>query len=106
MNKESKRQTLVNSLRHITPEMQEKLGNLKHWGTSELGRSDFVWHILLESFSTSGGTRGYDGLIGNKDNYGRVTFDALSALDPDERLATLTEVFQAAKFAMQRRRRS
>lgn len=98
MKEESKRQRLVDSLTHISPEMQEQLGALKEWGTSELERSDFVWHILLESFSTWGGTRGYAGLIGNQDNYSRVTFDALSTLDADERPIVLLEVFRAAKM--------
>lgn len=98
MNERSERQTLVNSLKQITPEMQEQLENLKEWGTSELERSDFVWHILLQSFSTWGGARGYAGLIGNQDNYGRVTFDALSALDANERSIVLLETFRTAKI--------
>ncbi len=98
MDAEAKRQALVNSLKHTTPEMWEQLSALKEWGTSESQRQDFVWHILLQSFATWGGAKGKEGLIDNRDNYDRVTFDALSDLDTDKRLAALIEVFRAAKI--------
>jgi hypothetical protein len=87
----------VDSLKHVTPEMQRYLDNLKRWGQEELERPDFVWHILLQSFSTWGGARGHEGLIGNQDNYSRVTFAALSEVDADARPLVLEEVFLAAK---------
>lgn len=98
MDKEAKRQALVESLKHITPEMQEKLEGLKRWGEEKLKRPDFVWDALLRSFSVLGGTRGYVGLIENQNNYRRVTFDALSALTPDDRAAEIREVFRTAKI--------
>jgi hypothetical protein len=97
VNKE-KRQALVDSLRQITPEMRERLAVMKEEGKRDLEQPDFVWHMLLESFATLGGTRGWDGLIGNQDNYRRVTFDALTQLDPDDRAAVILEVFRAAKI--------
>ncbi len=98
MNEESKRQAIVDSLKHITPEMWEQLRGQKERGIGESKRHDFVWHILLQSFATWGGARGHEGLIGNRENYDRVTFDALSELDTGKRLATLIEVFRAAKI--------
>jgi len=98
MEKDSKRQALVDSLRHVTPEMRERLSAMKEEGTRERERPDFVWHMLLQSFATLGGTRGWHGLIGNQDNYRRVTFDALSALDYDDRAAVILEVFRAGKI--------
>ncbi len=98
MNREAKRQALIESLKCITPEMREHLGNLKKWGKAELERPDFVWHMLLQSFSTLGGSKGYHGLIENQDNYRRVTFDALSALDSDDRATEIREVFRTAKI--------
>lgn len=98
MKEESKRKHLVDSLKRITPGMQKHLGTIKGRGASTLERSDFVWHILLQSFSTWGGAGGYDGLIGNQDNYERVTFDALSALGAGERPIVLAEVFRTAKM--------
>jgi hypothetical protein len=77
--------------------MQRYLGNLRRWGKKELERPDFVWHILMQSFATWGGARGHEGLIGNQDNYGRVTFEALSGVDADARPLVLEEVFLAAK---------
>jgi hypothetical protein len=98
LNREAKRQALVDSLKHITPEMRERLAAMKEEGRREIERPDFVWHMLLESFATLGGTRGYEGLIGNQDNYSRVTFDALSGLDPEERATVILEAFRAAKI--------
>jgi hypothetical protein len=80
MAKDAKRAALVNSLKRITPEMRDHLSNQKRRGKEELERPDFVWHILLQSFSTWGGARGHEGLIRNQDNYGRVTFAALSTI--------------------------
>jgi hypothetical protein len=52
----------------------------------------------LQSFATWGGARGWHGLIENQDNYRRVTFDALSALDSDGRAARILKVFREAKI--------
>ena len=35
----------------------------------QLKRPDFIWYFLLQSFSTMGNSRGWDGLIGNQNNY-------------------------------------
>jgi hypothetical protein len=63
---------------------------------SDLDREDFVWHYLLSSFATWGGSRGWDGLIANKENYSRVTYAALSALDPKDRVREVEETLRAA----------
>jgi hypothetical protein len=83
VNKESRRQILVDALKHPTPKMRKTLRKRKKEGERELQRPDFVWHLLLQSFSTWGGSRGWAGLIGTKENYERVTFEALSRLDPE-----------------------
>ncbi len=93
---ETKRQALVEALRHPTRDMRQQLKSLKDWGISESKRPDFVWHILLQSFATMGNSRGWDGLIGNQDNYTQVTFDALSGLEHAERLKKVNEVFRVA----------
>jgi hypothetical protein len=69
MDEVSKRQALVDSLRQITPEMRKRLAVMKEEGRRDIERPDIVWHMLLESFATLGGTRGYYGLIGNQDNF-------------------------------------
>ena len=100
MAQETKKQALVDTLKAITPqEMAEMLGS-REVDHEALGRPDFVWHFLLQSFATMGNSRGRDGLIGNTDNYERVKFDALSGLHRTERLKTLDEVLRTAKVRM------
>lgn len=96
VNKESRRQILVDALKHPTPKMRKTLRKRKKEGERELERPDFVWHLLLQSFSTWGGSRGWAGLIGTRENYERVTFEALSRLDPESRVRELEEVFLVA----------
>ena len=69
-------------------------------GYSEIERDDFVWHFLLQSFSTMGRSSGWKGLIGNKDNYNQVTFDALCKLDDEKREITVKSVCRNAKIRM------
>ena len=97
MESESRRQRLIDALKHLTPEMKETLRQRKEEGLEQKDRPDFVWHSLLQSFATMGNARGWDGLIGNEENYNRVTFEALSALD---RLENLDEVLRASKVRM------
>lgn len=104
MDKESKRQTLVRSLKDLTPEMKETLRKRKEEGRREMERPDFVWHLLLQSFATLGGSRGWEGLIGNQDNYRRVTFDAISRLGPEERFEEILETFRTAKIRYAKRK--
>src|SRR5690606_6639475 len=69
-------------------------------GYSEIERHDFLWHFLLQSFSTMGRSSGWKGLIGNKDNYNQVTFNALTGLSNDERERVVKSVCRAAKVRM------
>jgi hypothetical protein len=92
-----KRLKLIQYLQHPSPKMIEILDKYKEFGRNDLNRSDIIWHLLLQSFSTMGNSRGWDGLILNQGNYQRVTFDALSALNDEERLCRLTTVLHDAK---------
>jgi hypothetical protein len=68
---------------------------------SDLQRPDFVWYELLLSFATMGNSRGASGLIHNKDNYKRVTFEALKRKGTKKaRLRELRTVLHAAKVRM------
>jgi cystathionine gamma-synthase len=100
MDSESRRQRLIDALRHLTPEMKETLRERKEEGVEQKDRPDFVWHSLLQSFATMGNARGWDGLVGNEENYNRVTFEALSGLDRVERLEKLDEVLRVSKVRM------
>lgn len=92
MSKESKREILIEALKNITSEMKQKLKTLQEEGKVEQARPDFIWHFLLQSFATMGNARGWHSLIGNKTNYERVTFEALSKLDRSDRLSVLNNV--------------
>jgi hypothetical protein len=69
-------------------------------GYAELRRDDFVWHFLLQSFSTMGSSSGWKGLIGNKENYSQVTFDALTKLNDTDREQVVKTVCRVAKIRM------
>lgn len=97
--KEQKRKKLIALLRNLTPEMKAKLKEEKAKSV-ELEKPDFIWHFILQSFSTMGNSRGYQGLILNRENYNKVTFEALSKLGKKERLDRLNRVFSAALLRM------
>jgi hypothetical protein len=90
---------LVSIIKPIATKRRRKIERLKK-EERRLKRSDFIWHCLLQSLSTFGGARGWDGLIGNKENYSKVKYKALSKLTAPERLARLKETMWAAKIRM------
>ena len=96
MSKEARIHALVEALKRPAPGMSKTLSQRKKEGERELERPDFVWHLLLQSFGTWGGSRGWEGLIGTGENYDRVTFVALSRLGPEARIRELEQVFLAA----------
>ncbi len=79
MSKKS-RGKLIRLLKNITPKMKSKLEEIKKEGRKDSKRSDLIWHLLLQSFSTMGNSRGYDGLIRNRTNYNKVRFETLNSL--------------------------
>lgn len=66
---------LVKFLTNLPSDMRGKLEELKKEGSEQAKRSDFLWFILLQSFSTMGNSRGWHGLIGTNDNYNRIAYD-------------------------------
>lgn len=66
----------------------------------DLEKPDFVWRSLVESFSSMGNSRGYEGLFGDPESYERIAFDALSRLSPARRLETLSQTLHAATVRM------
>jgi hypothetical protein len=93
------RRQLSNIVRSLANEKHEKLEQLKS-ECSQLNRPDFIWHYLLQSFATMGSVRGWDGLIGNSENYRKVTYEALDQLSPEDRLFVLEETLRKAKVRM------
>lgn len=82
---------------------QETLAQLKQ-EYAQLERPDFIWHYLLQSFSTMGRASGWHGLIGNQDNYARVTYDALTQLSQEEREVVVYSTCRDAKIRMPSRK--
>lgn len=67
---------------------------------SDLQRDDFVWHYLLQSFSTMGRSTGWLGLIGTPENYNAVRYEYLQSLTKRSRLAHLKKICRKAKVRM------
>ena len=86
-------------VRNLAAEKKPELDRLK---AEQIGieRPDFVWHYLLQSFSTMGRASGHKGLIRNQENYGRVTYDALEVLSDKARNANVHEVCRVAGIRM------
>jgi thermostable 8-oxoguanine DNA glycosylase len=79
--------------------VKHKLEELKR-DAQCLEKPDFVWLSLVESFSSMGNSRGYEGLFGNPENYKKITFEALSCLSLEDRLRVLAETLSAAVVRM------
>ena len=99
MDKAAAKTHLAVIVRTLATEKQAELERLKA-AYSDLARPDFVWHYLLQSFATMGRAAGWHGLIGNQDNYQRVTYAALAALSPEVRAVQVKAVCRAAKIRM------
>jgi hypothetical protein len=99
MDKMAARNRLAAVIRKLATEKRVELERLKK-EYSGLSRPDFVWHYLLQSFSTMGRASGWHGLIANKNNYQQVTYHALATLTPEGRRTQIREVCRAAKVRM------
>ena len=65
--------------------------------SSTLERDDGLWKLLLQAFATLGSSVGYAGLIDDPENYNRVTFEAIEALEPTQRVPEVKTVMRRAK---------
>jgi hypothetical protein len=98
-NESVARNKLVAVVRALAAEKRKELEEHKA-GSRELARPDFLWHVLLQSFATMGRKSGWDGLIGNQQNYKRVTYGALAGLPPKIRQDQVRRVCRAAAVRM------
>lgn len=94
---------LADVIRSLATEKKSVLDQKKA-GRIGLERPDFIWHYLLQSFSTMGRAAGWDGLIGNNKNYRRVAYEVIKALPPAQRLPHIQLVCQQAKIRMPNRK--
>jgi len=65
-----------------------------------LSRPDFLWHYLLQSFSTMGKASGWEGLIGNKYNYDKLRYEVLVELPQKDRAKIVEQTCRDAKIRM------
>jgi hypothetical protein len=93
------RNKLVNLLNNLSADKHKKLEEMKDT-SEELNRHDIVWHLLLCSMSTMGNSRGYEGLIENRDNYNQVSYESLSKHSAEQRYKILQDTLKTAKVRM------
>lgn len=96
---ESQKKQFIQRVKNITIREKNKLEELKS-NHSDLKREDFLWHYLLQSFSTMGNSKGWYGLIGNLENYNQVKFDFLETIDEAKRLDHIRVICRKAKIRM------
>jgi len=90
---------LASLLKGVMEDKKDEIEKLKK-SYQDINRPDFIWHYLLQSFSTMGGSTGWNGLIDNKDNYNKVTFSNLDSLNKTEREKLVNRVCRDAKVRM------
>ncbi|MCX7411136.1 MAG: hypothetical protein NTZ32_23925 [Planctomycetales bacterium] len=93
------RNKLVTVVRTLAVEQRAELERLKQ-EASGLARPDFIWHYLIQSFSTMGRAYGWHGLVGNQDNYRHVTYPVLAALSPEARKQQVHQICRVARIRM------
>lgn len=91
-----KRAALIAFLHQAKVAKRARLEQLQQQGQQDASRPDFLWHSLLRSFATLGGSRGYAGLIENQANYDRVKWQSISAYTELERESVVKETLVAA----------
>jgi len=96
---EQQHKKLASIVKVLSSKHKTKLDELKA-NYTDYERPDFLWHYLLQSFSTMGRVAGWHGLIGKKLNYDKVTFEAISNYDPSNRLEIIDRVCRSAKIRM------
>ena len=102
MNKNSQAR-LIEIIEKVASREAKKLSELKST-YNDMKRDDFLWHYLLQSFSTMGNSRGWYGLIGNKENYNELKLEVLQSIHgASERLEHIEDIFvQKLKLECQR----
>jgi hypothetical protein len=99
MNGITAKSRLATIVKALAAEKRPELERHKQ-GYSDIARPDFIWHYLLQSFATMGRASGWRGLIGNQENYRRVTYPALAALTAKARDGQVRETCRAAGIRM------
>ncbi|MEZ6096043.1 MAG: hypothetical protein R3C03_17770 [Pirellulaceae bacterium] len=90
------RSKLAHAARVLADVKSVKLDELKS-NARDLEREDFIWHYLLQSFSTQGNSKGYFGLIQNPANYELVRYPKIGSIPAADREQHLFQVLKASK---------
>jgi hypothetical protein len=80
--------------------MTAKLRELKRVARARSASPTFVWDSLLQSFSTMGNSRGWQGLVETPANWDRVTHEAIRRLANGKRLEHIDGVLRDAVVRM------
>ncbi len=76
----NKRAVLISEISRLAHARAEKLDQLRQRAAEVRAHPDWLWHELLVSFATWGNSRGWDGMMGDKENYNALNFSALDEL--------------------------
>ena len=90
------RRRLAKAIAAVAEAHEEKLAALRA-NAVDARRRDFIWHYLLQSYSTWGSARGYEGLMKNPANYAAVAYDLLRGKPPSRRIPAIERVMRRAK---------
>lgn len=90
-------ESLIEAIKNRPQEQTELLAKYKKEWKELYERCDFIWFILLQSFSTMGNSRWYHGLIGNKENYNQVDYRYICNIPADQLEDHLATVLWKAK---------
>jgi thermostable 8-oxoguanine DNA glycosylase len=92
------RESLVAVAKDLRDTYKDELMSKKKKGLTLQGRHDFLWYELLVSYSTWGGSRGFEGLIKDDKRYQQVTYEELKRLGTKEdRVNRLQQIMEKAK---------
>lgn len=98
---QNKYDRLLKFLIDLSIKKRSNLEQLKKDGRELSRRDDFLWFILLQSFSTMGNSRGWHGLIQTSNNYNRIAYDyVINKVDKSKWLSHFDTVLRDAKVRM------
>jgi hypothetical protein len=95
MNVTAARNRLAGVVRTLAAEYRDDL-EVRKACYVELAKPDFIWHFLLQSFSTMGSAAGSNGLIRNKENYKKVKYEILKKMSRSARVRQVKQTLLAA----------
>jgi hypothetical protein len=95
-----RRTRLLKALRAASKEMRDTLAHLKAKALARSKSPTFVWDSLVQSFATMGNSRGWLGLVENRENAERASYRVAQNLKPAKRLEHFDRVLRDAVVRM------